>query len=82
MLTRRLKWRRKSAPRMGCSTSARMNTQRKVRRNRDQGRGDGSGGPGGHRPPQFFRLGGHRGAQSILSTSSESVSSYSIVTWC
>ena len=40
------------------------------------------GGPGGHRPPQFFRLGGHRGAQSILITSSESVSSYSIVTWC
>ena len=37
------------------------------------------GGPGGHRPPQFFRLGGHRGAQSILITSSESVSSYSIV---
>ena len=35
-----------------------------------------------HRPPQFFRLGGHRGAQSILITSSESVSSYSIVTWC
>ena len=42
----------------------------------------GGGGPGGHRPPQFFRLGGHRGAQSILITSSESVSSYSIVTWC
>ena len=40
------------------------------------------GGPGGHRPTQFFRLGGHRGAQSILITSSESVSSYSIVTWC
>ena len=34
-------------------------------------RGDGSGGPGGH-----------RGAQSILITSSESVTSYSIVTWC
>ena len=40
------------------------------------------GGQGGTGPPQFFRLGGHRGAQSILITSSESVSSYSIVTWC
>ena len=30
--TRRLKLRRKSAPRMGCATSAKMNTQRKVRR--------------------------------------------------
>ena len=46
-------------------------------------RGDGSGGArGAQAPPQFFRLGGHRGAQSILITSSESVSSYSIVTWC
>ena len=31
MSTRRLKRERKSAPRMGCSTSATMNTQRKMR---------------------------------------------------